>query len=301
MEQSFSDFRELHDLFWQARSYARLGFLLARQAKLDFREVCLKSLELARAAGERLTLADALTDYADWLVRNNQADKAREVVKESDQLYKELGSENIDVNSALLAEIAWMEGDTQKSRSLFMELRERCNMFGETSHTTLCTANLGLLALEEGELRQAQVYLEQALDLAREMAWKLFIAFRLAELSHLFYLQGEIEKCKQYLRESLSLKDSLAGHNKMYILMVILGFLYTERPEVVSQLLGAIAHSERHEVLPLRPVEKRAWGRIEAYARQSLGAAAFEAALAQGQKLTLNEALGLALKTVEAM
>jgi len=301
MEQSYAEFRELNDLFWQARSYARLGFQLARQGKSSFREVCLKSLELARQAGERLTLADALTDYADWLVRNNQVHAARECAAESDRLYLEIGSESTSVNAALFAEIAWSQGDTRKSQALYMELRQRCSLLGVRSYSSLCTANLGLLAIEAGALDQARAYLEDALALAREAGWKLLIAFRLAELSNLFFLQGKLEQFKRSFRECLSLKSYLARHNKLYILMTILDSLYLAGPAISARLLGAIHYAESEHDTPLRPVEKRHWKRVENRTRSALGEAAFESAFHSGQRMTLDEALDLALQTVEAI
>ena len=40
---------------------------------------------------------------------------------------------------------------------------------------------------------------------------------------------------------------------------------------------------------------------VEAHARKALGDAAFESAFAEGQKISLDDALALALKTVEEM
>src|SRR6185503_17715787 len=63
LEQSFVEFQKLNEPFWQARSFRMFGFLLADQGKLKDDYVIKKMLELGRQAGERLTLADALSDY----------------------------------------------------------------------------------------------------------------------------------------------------------------------------------------------------------------------------------------------
>jgi tetratricopeptide (TPR) repeat protein len=302
MEQSFAEFEELNELFWQARTFPRLGFHLARQGKLKNRDVCLKSLELARNAGERTTLANALSDYADWLLRNGQLDEALKNAEESERLSEQLGSHRNSVNTLNFADIAWMKNDYQKAKALYMELLERCNLFGMRSITPICMANLGLLAMEEGNLGQAQTYLEQALVISREVGWKPEIAYYLSELSNLFYLKGDLEAFKQNFRESLSMRNYLAPYQNRSILLTILGSLYHQKPEISAQLLGIIDHYsvQNDDNIP-NPVEKRYCYRAESHARTILGNSAFDTAFTKGQKMSLDEGLDLVLKTVDEM
>ena len=59
-EQSFIDFQDLNDLFWKMKSYKFWSELLLAQGKLKAKERIDHGFELARAAGERVELADAL-------------------------------------------------------------------------------------------------------------------------------------------------------------------------------------------------------------------------------------------------
>jgi predicted ATPase/class 3 adenylate cyclase len=217
MEQSFGDFQELDETFWQARSFTSLSWFLADQRKLSFRDLFPQRLELARQAGERLTLATALSDYAEWLFRLDRLDEAREHAEEADRLYKQIGSENTNGNSYLFAEIALVIGDYQKARSLYLELQEHFSLLGEKSWPTLCMARLGILAMEEGDLHRARVALEQALAHARERGWKPIIVNRLIELSTLLYLQGNLEEFKQHIREGFGLRKYFLEGQKDYI------------------------------------------------------------------------------------
>jgi hypothetical protein len=65
--------------------------------------------------------------------------------------------------------------------------------------------------------------------------------------------------------------------------------------------LGVVDDYEKESDFPLTPSEKRYWGRAEVYAQKILGDAVFKSAFAEGQKMSLDEALDLALKTVEEM
>ena len=80
--------------------------------------------------------------------------------------------------------------------------------------------------------------------------------------------------------------------------MNILSSLYFQKLESSAQLLGVICQSERQYDNPLLPLQKRDYNRAEAHARKSLSDAVFESAFAEGQKMSLDEGLDLALQTV---
>ena len=68
-----------------------------------------------------------------------------------------------------------------------------------------------------------------------------------------------------------------------------------------AQVLGAFENYKQEDHWPLKPVDKRYCRRAEAHARRVHGDAAFESAFADGQKMSLDEAFDLALKTVEEL
>ena len=301
LKQSFGDFQALNESFWQAQVFQTLGYFLATPTETNYRDLLLRSLELARQAGERLVLANALSEYADWLFRVNQMDDAKQHVEESEQLLKQLGAENISINPFLFADMAWSNGDTQTARSLYTELEKRFRLLGAEGFSASCIGNLGLLAMEEGNLDQARAYLEEALIIQRKIGSKPGIAFYLTEMSNLLYSEGNLEGFKQNFRECLSLRTYLRKDHKTSILRTILGSLYVQRPENSSRLLGVINKHENEFDLPRTPVQKRYCQRAEVHARKLLGNTAFETAFTEGQKMFLDEALDFALKTVEEM
>ncbi len=82
---------------------------------------------------------------------------------------------------------------------------------------------------------------------------------------------------------------------------ISLGPLYFQKPECCTRLLGVIDKSGREYDLWLCPISKRYGARAEAHDRETLGDVGFEAAFAEGQKMSLDEAVDLALRTVEEM
>ena len=301
LEQSFVEFQKLNEPFWQARSFRMFGFLLADQGKLKDDYVIKKMLELGRQAGERLTLADALSDYADWLFRTNRVNEAKQYVEESDRLYKQIGADKSSTNSLLFAGIAWINGDYPKARLMYLELKERLTLLGDRDSPARCLNLLGLLAMDEGDLSEAQEYFEQALALGQGVWNKVFLASIQIELSNLRYQQGKLTEFKENFREGFALKNYFTDYQKTSVLLTILGSLYLQRPENATRLLGIINNYDNEDVFRFSPIEKRYCLRAEAHARQILGNAAFESTFADGQKMSLDEALDLALITVEEM
>jgi tetratricopeptide (TPR) repeat protein len=299
--ESFAEFQALNEPFWQALSFTALGVNLAAQAKLSLRDVYPRSLELARKAATPSHLAITLWLYADWLLRNNRVNEARECAAESERLFKEIGTENTNPNPLIFAEIAWLEGDTKKARSLYMEMEKRVRLLGDYVLISQCTSALGRLAMEDGDLNGAQIYHEQAITLAREGGWNGVAAICLSELSSVFYLQGSFEAFKQNVRESFSLAASLPASVKAAITINILGCLYLHDPGCSAQLLGALDNYEKVYDIPRHPLRKRSCDRAEARIRRMLGEAAFEFAYREGEQISLDEGLDMALKAVEQM
>jgi tetratricopeptide (TPR) repeat protein len=299
-EQSYAEFRELHDAYWEAYSYRWASRILVAQGKLSEAERNLQNLALARKAGERLNLADALVGYAHSLYSSNQIDEAQKYVQEADLLFKQI-SPNINQTSFLFAELAWSKGDYEEAKRHYMEMQERFGLIGEKNLRSHMIANLGLLTMEQGNLDQAQAYLEQALATAHEIDNKVFIARRLAALGTTYYLQGNIERCRQSFRECIPILKELPSGPERNTLLLIVNYIDIPKQEIIASLLGAINHSERESEGPMSPLNRRYYNRAKMQAREKLGIEAFESAFADGQKMSRGEALDLALKTMVEM
>jgi predicted ATPase/DNA-binding XRE family transcriptional regulator len=300
LEQSVAELRALREEFWDAYFDSYLSELLAAQAQRKLHDRFVRSLALARKIGERVLLADVLSHYATWLFTVDQLEKARACAEEADRLFQQLGIRRPGERSFVLAAIAWLESDTQKARGIYTKMQERCSLLGEKHYRSISLSQLGLLAMEEGDLLRAQEYLEQGLLLSREAGSQVYSAMRLMELGNLFYLLGNKEAFRQNVREAFSLREYFLEGHKVLILEILLGPVYLGKPEDSVRILGAIAASETaSDLVPAEPITRLYCGRAKAHARNVLGDSAFEALLAEGQKMSLDEGLDLALKSVE--
>ncbi len=299
MEQSLADFQALKEPFWEAQAFIALNASRAREGELKFRDVYMSWLELARKAGERLRLADGLSEYANWLFRMGQEQKAREFAEESDGYYRQISVETTNENAYLFAEIAWENGDYQKARSLFTQIVGYLSLLGDKSSSSFFKAKLGILAIEEGDLQRAEIELKEALTLVQELGDKALTANRLIELSKLSYMQGNLAVYKQYVRETFALKNHFVNFQKTYLLLCLLPSIYIQKPENATRIMGAFEYIERDYDYPARAVDKKDYDRAETYARQTLGEAVFEVLFGEGQQMTIDDALDLAWNTAE--
>jgi predicted ATPase/class 3 adenylate cyclase len=295
IEQSFTDFQEMNDLYWKAKSYRLFADTLAVQGKITWKEAIDQQVELARAAGERVELAGVLCDLG---LMTNQPDEARKCAQEASELLKQIGS-NMHDPEFIFGAIAWLHGDYKEAKAMYMDIQTRLGLLGEKNVRSAAIGLLGSLALEEGDFGQAHIFLEESLATARELQNYFFIVLRLIEIGNLFYLEGKPDEFKRKYREGLSLAKKLNVAEKFGCLFFTLRPLDRRAVHHTVSILGALHHCQRETDLPMDLIAKRFYDRAEAHTRQALSSEQFENAFAEGQKLSLDEALDLALKRVE--
>ena len=298
-EQSMLEFQELQDAYWEARAYDIYGRALTGLGELRHSERVLRKLELTRKAGERNHLADALFIVSIWHYIYNRIDNARKCAEGADLLWKQIGVQ-INFASMTFALIAWSNGDYDRAKSYYIELEEQFGWQGEKHMRSGMIACLGKIALEQGDLDLAQVYLEQSLAVIREIDYKSTIAIRLVELGNIRYLHGDKNRFKQMVKESISMKRFLSGYAKAILVIALLESNAIQTHTISIQLLGAFHTFELTNERPLRIMYKVFLpDQAIFHARETFGDAAFESAFAKGQIMSLDEALDLALKKVE--
>ena len=300
LEQSLKDFREIKDVYWESVAYRLLGYLRGIYGKINWDEQADYELSLARKAGERKNLADVLVNRAYQLFHLNRLEEAAHYAEEANMLSKQVGS-GWNESRYFSAQISWLRGDYKAAREILMEIRERSNALGDRNGRSQTNVDLAILTLEEEDLCGARTYLEESLAIAREIGNKSSIAFRLAVLGNISYRETNMQEFKQSYRESFLLAQALGILAKRTILILMLYTIPSQKPQKAVRILGAINRSETESTRPVHPLWKRYCDRAEEYTRRILGHEEFEASFAEGQKLSMDEAIDLAQQTVEEM
>jgi tetratricopeptide (TPR) repeat protein len=300
-EQSMLEFQQLQDAYWEARAYDIYGRSLTALGELQPSERIMRKYELARKAGERNHLADALFMISIWHYTYNRFDEAQKYAAEADLLWKQTGVQ-VNSSSMTFALIAWSNGDYERAKVLYAGMRDRFGWQGERYMRSGMVACLGKLAMEEGDLVQAQIYLEQALATVRELDVKSSTVFRNFDLGILFLAQGDLGRFKQAMMDGLSLRNHLDDYARFNTLTTFLESRAIQSHPVSIQLLGALHAFETQNERPFRIMQKVfLLDQALLRAREKFGDAMFESAFAEGQNMSLGESLDLVLKTVDEM
>ncbi len=301
IEQSLAEFHEMQDWFWEAVAQRWLSFILVAKGEISQSEQIAKDLEAARKAGERFSLAAALMNQANWAWENHQINQAEAYLKESETLSEQTGFAR--EGSLLRGEIAHYNNDYQRAGNMYENYRRQQELIGEKYLISFALEDLGILARDMGEPGQAQSHYEEALKVARVVGDRSVVGFRLALLGQINFIQGNLEDAKRTFKEGLSIvKEIDDRYSKSDPLLIFSNAYANMQPQIALRVLGAIHAYYRNKIKgPINPLRKRDSDSAIAQAHQRLDESAFNAAWAEGEKMSLNEALNLALKTLEEM
>ncbi len=220
-----------------------------------------QSIKLYRQIGHWAGLANALSDMGYFLLVDNQIDRAEEYLDEANVLFQQL---NIHGRSQLLmayGEIALRRGDFERGRDYFQESARISHEIGSLMNYLWARGHCGFAELGAGAIIEA---------------YKIF-----AETAQEFQKDGN----------RIGVVYMMEGMSRFYITI--------GKAEVAARLIGW-ADRTRQEISDPRPkVEQADIDKVSAACIAKTGETAFSDAYEEGTKLSLDEAVELALKTVE--
>jgi tetratricopeptide (TPR) repeat protein len=263
-----------------------------------------EALTHGRKLGDRRSIALSLSSLGLVAAVQGNAARAQTLLEESLTLQRELG-DRAGIASILnsLGAVAAQRGDYATARPLCEEALALFRALGDRVNRARPLFNLGYLARVRGDYATARALSEEALTVLRILGTPNGIADGLLEVGKMAHLQGEYATAQTYYAESLSLLQDLGVPR--YTLIALLGLgavlvaqagdqlvLLTRATQVLgaaTALLEQISASLTAEEQPPHVEQALAMARAE------LGEAAFVAAWAAGQRLTLEQAIALAL------
>lgn len=299
-EQSLAKFRVLKASYWIAYCQSYLSSTLVLQGKTTWKQENPHILELARSAGERLFLAETLCGQAYWEWQNYRIEDAQNYLKEAENLYLQLRYKNYSIHD-LLGQIAYSRGDYQQARYHYEQEIQQLDVMGEKNMKSFVLRNLGVLARDEGHLNEAKVYANQSLTLAREFGAKYAIGFHSAFVGHIDFLRDKSDSAKRHFMEALEIASSLDNfHTKYNAICCLASALADRQPKFAVTITAAVqADSSNRRKAPLDPLYQWEVDHVIAEAHNVLDDSAFNLAWAEGEKMTIEEALDLAHKTLD--
>jgi class 3 adenylate cyclase/tetratricopeptide (TPR) repeat protein len=257
-----------------------------------------EGLALARSLRDQPGVALALNrlGHVAW----NQGDypAARALFEESMALWRELGdrrSTSVSLNN--LGVVTASQGDFATAWALHEENLTLRRKLGDKWGVAASLNNLGVVAFSQGAYPAARALHEESLALLREMGNKRGVAMALNNLGGLALAQHDYATARRDYAESLTLDREIGDKEGLVcdfggLAAVRLGIGHA--PDAAR--LAAASETLRLAIrLTREPTERAIYEGTVAAARAQLGEHAFDTAWVEGSRMTLEEAINLAL------
>jgi non-specific serine/threonine protein kinase len=223
---------------------------------------------------------------------------ARARAEEALALHKELGdSWGIANSTLLLGNVEAQDEHLEPARQLFEDARRRFEELGDEHYVLLATRLIAWMCYDLGDHDRARTLHESVVRRARAVGNQRMEATSLGALSEYALYDGRVDDAVPMLSKSTRIYRDLGDQ----IAVAINVFRFARalalrgRPQAAAELLGAgdavhaeVGASMQYWVVDMNDV-------TTAMVRESLGDTSFDVAWKEGAKLSLDEAVALAL------
>jgi len=253
---------------------------------------------LVHAPYRSATRADALRARGNLALRQNDYAAASADLGEAIEIMRELGDRS-GVAAALrsLGVVPHHLGDYETAQTMLEESASISRELGDLATLCIALRNLADLMQDRRDYPRAARYYEESLEIARERQVAHDIAYNLRGLGNLARVQGQYVRAETNLRESLALLKPIQDRRCIPLTLegmacITVGAGWAER---AARLLGAAQAMQAKTGVPSPPSVAADYQRTVADARQALGSEQFDRAWSEGQAMSLDEAVDLAL------
>jgi predicted ATPase/DNA-binding NarL/FixJ family response regulator len=245
--------------------------------------------ERARSLAEAGEVVYWRTDYA----------RATELFEEALVAYREVGDER-GIARALnaLANCQFDAGNTGRAEDLVREAVEAFRRLDDRFGSAVSTALLARVVLASGDTAQARSLYAEALEIFRDIGNDGWSAYTIECLGFVGLIAEDADAARSAYEEALSIARAMS--DEWRIAACLMGFAELARRAGQSrravQLFAAAARTREALAIALRPATEVIHDGWVAAARASLTEAVFVEASARGHRLSLDEAVAVALR-----
>ena len=288
----------------RAKALYALALIAAAQSDMHRAEVAAQegialSTEVEIGSSLAASFPRVLGFAAGW---RGDYEQAKELAEESLKLSRQ-AHDKVGIARALfeLANNVTYLGDRERGKELYEEAIALCREVGYASGLGGGLLSLGYFLLLEGDYERGAALNEEAVALFRERGYKGQLEFAVVNLGWAALLRGDHEPARSYLKESLTLSKELGDRLTASDGLEGLACVYATEgaSEQAGTLFGA-AMALREAIGYQSTLEEDAWPEpYVATARSLQGEGSWEATLAQGRTMSMEEAIEYALSKEE--
>jgi predicted ATPase/DNA-binding CsgD family transcriptional regulator len=288
----------------RAKALEALARLAGEQDDLDQKEnAAQKGLELSTASGIAATLVASLRVMLGEVagIRGDYA-RAEKLYEESLRAYRKAGDKRGMAEAiGRLGTVSTNRGDYKRAKELYQEGLTLSRELGGADPQGGFLINLGYVSLLEGDHERAMALNEEAVALFRNQGQRDYLPVALDNVGWAALLSGDQERAEGFLTKSLELGEELGA--KSTVSESLEGMACAAgikgQDERAARLFGAAQTLQKATGYHQAPAQRALREPYLSAARAQLDEAAWEAAFAEGQAMTFEEAVEYSLSTEE--
>ena len=293
IEESILLFRELGEKLSTAKALRMLGLMKTATNSIEARRLMEEAFVIFEELGDQDWITVSQGDIARVAILQGDYTKACSLLQKSLADYEVRGNEykyNRAFPLAYLARTLFLSGKNQEKAQMLAE--ESLALFREIGNQRLAAHvlnTLGRMALLRGDLEEARKLCEESVELFDEVCYRVGVAEALISLGQVRAAQGNDEVARDCYEKSWSLLlKTLDAKELCAACLEVWGELVVRQGklEQAVQMWAVAATLRAGLVAPMPPIYRPAYNQAVAAVREQLGAKAFQAAWAEGRKLS---------------
>jgi predicted ATPase/DNA-binding XRE family transcriptional regulator len=296
-EECLAVFRSYGDQIGEYDALILMGNMQHYAGGIEQRaEFARQALALARSIGDDLRQAFALFVLG-WDQRDPR--RAREQLEEAVVLFRQRGDWRFLAQSLGILGLAVLLNGDLESAEEFLDEAYEVNQRTNRSAMEYVLTGKGILCMLRGEYGQARAFLQKNIDDLERMGNQVGVLWGRARLGYVALREGSLEEAHQVLVDTIENFHTNENKNGLTFAFDRMASMYVtiNKPERAARLIGW-SDSTRKEIGDPRPrIEQADLDQDFVTINARIGSPAFEAAYNSGRKMTLNEAVALALGT----
>ncbi len=256
-----------------------------------------ESLALFREVQDKREIAGALWNLGQIAVVVGLLDKAREMYSESLKIYKDLKDlHGVATQLRSLGKVERFQGNAGQAHSLYEESLKSFRTMGDKGCASIALVGLGRVALDQGNMPDATSLARECLNVSREIRFRRVEAQALRLLGQCCLAGEDPSSARKNFVESIHLEQELDHREGIAENLEGIACVAAAQSEF-EQAARFFSAAEALRVdlgIPLPPVEASDLEKWKAAVRDGVDEAAYKSAQAEGNTLTIEQAIELA-------